>query len=169
MDILEVLGRIGFDWRVALFNIINFLIVAGLLYKFFFKKMWETMAERQRILTEGIENAERAKAELAMAEQKAAGIVKEAKGEANKIITASADEATKVASDIKANAEGEAAQLHERAKQTAEKEKAKMLSEFKQEAGELVVAATEKLVGTTVNKDASQKAAELVANLSSKQ
>jgi F0F1-type ATP synthase membrane subunit b/b' len=43
MDILGILGKIGFDWQVALANLVNFLIIFWILKKFAFKPVREIL------------------------------------------------------------------------------------------------------------------------------
>ena len=45
--LLETLGKVGFDWRMALFSFINFILVFWLLKKLFFKKILNIIEERQ--------------------------------------------------------------------------------------------------------------------------
>jgi F-type H+-transporting ATPase subunit b len=146
MDIIDILGRVGFDSKIFIFNLINFFIVAALLQKFFFKKVIATIEERQRLITEGIQNAEIAKSDLAASEQKGDEIIKQAKSKANEIVKQANDDAQVTASDVKQQAEVEAGEIKERAKKQAEQEKQKMMSEFSKEASGLVVMATEKLL-----------------------
>ena len=75
---LEILGKIGFDWQVALANLINFFIVFLLLKKFFFKKIKETIRERRNKIEKGLEDAEKAAESLKSAEIEKDSIVKEA-------------------------------------------------------------------------------------------
>jgi F0F1-type ATP synthase membrane subunit b/b' len=61
----EILGKIGFDWQVALANLVNFLIIVFLLKKFAFKPIAKIIQDRQNKINEGLENAKKA-AEEAM-------------------------------------------------------------------------------------------------------
>lgn len=146
MDILEILGKIGFDTRVFLFNLINFVIVALILWKFFFKKMVATMEQRQKELAEGFENAEKAKNELAMSNQRAKEIISDAKSEANQIVKQAVDKAKEAEVKLKQSAEEEVVQLKSKAQEQIKQERAKMLDDFKSEATDLVLLATQKLV-----------------------
>ncbi len=154
MDILEILGRIGFDWRVFVFNLFNFLVIALLVRRFFFKKIMETIAERQRLINEGLQNAEMAKAELASSQRKGEEIIQQAKSEGNTLVKDSVTRAEAAALQIHSEAEAKAVQTHEKAKQQAVQERGQMFSDFKKEAADLVVLATEKLL----NKKSSSKA-----------
>jgi F-type H+-transporting ATPase subunit b len=84
--LLEILGKIGFDWRMALFSLLNFLIIYYILKKFFFDMIVKSIDERQKKVKEGVENYEKAKTELGMAENNAKKIIDDAKKDANKLI-----------------------------------------------------------------------------------
>lgn len=146
MDILEILGKIGFEWKVFLFNLVNFIIVALLLQKFFFKKVMGTIEARQQLIAQGVQNAEAAKSELAMSEQKGEEIIKAAKQEANEVVKQAVESANEAASKIKQANEAELEAMRAKAKEQQVKEREQMLADFKQEAADLVVLATEKLL-----------------------
>lgn len=148
MDILEILGKVGFDTKVFLFNLINFIIVAAILRKFFFRKIMNTIEARQQLIEEGIQNAQAAKADLAMSEQKGEEIIKKAKLEANEVVKAAVESGNDAAAKIKQQAELDAEATRAKAKQQAAAEKEQMLSDFKQDAADLVISATEKLLGS---------------------
>lgn len=159
MDILEILGRIGFDWRVFLFNLINFIIVAALLQKFFFSKVMKTMEERQRIIDEGIRNSERAKKEIAEANDVKKRIISEAKIEASKIVKDAVNNAQDLSARIKSETEDQLAEMKSKAKENLQEEKKKMLADFRNQASNLVVKATKKILNND-SKNMSDKDVE---------
>ena len=63
----EVLGKLGFDWKVALANLVNFLIIYFLLRKVVFRKIGDAIRERREKIQAGLNDAEKAKTELMMA------------------------------------------------------------------------------------------------------
>ena len=56
---LEILGNIGFDWPVALANLVNFLIIFFLLHKFVFKPLGKTVEKRKRDIADGLAAADK--------------------------------------------------------------------------------------------------------------
>ena len=86
MDIMKILGNIGFDWPVALANFFNFLIIFFILKKFAFGPIKRVIAERQARITEGLENATKAHAALLTADTQKAKVLSGARAEANEII-----------------------------------------------------------------------------------
>lgn len=64
IDILEILGKIGFDWQVALVNTINFLLVFFLLQKFLFPTLRKAVEDRRAKIKEGLDKAQEADVRL---------------------------------------------------------------------------------------------------------
>lgn len=83
---LEILGKIGFDWQVALANLVNFIIIFFVLRKFAWGPIQKVIKERQDKIDKGLEDAEKARTDLLMAEQVKTTKIKEAKEEANEIV-----------------------------------------------------------------------------------
>jgi F-type H+-transporting ATPase subunit b len=84
--LLETLGKVGFDWKMALFSFINFLVIYYILKRFFFEKIVSSIDERQNKIKQGVDDYKQAKTELEMAEVNAQKIIDESKKDANKII-----------------------------------------------------------------------------------
>ncbi len=150
VDIIEILGKIGFDWRMALFSLINFLVVFFLLSKFFFKKISETLQTRQAEIQKGLEDAEKAKYDLAMANQKYDELVGNAKVKANEIVNAAIIDAKDVSNKIKTETELEIENMRAQAEKNLAKERGRMIEDVRKSASNLVVSATEKLIGKEV-------------------
>lgn len=146
MNVLEILGQIGFDTKLFIFNLINFIIVGLILKKFFFGKIVSTIEERKRIINEGIENAQKAENDLNSSKMKANEIVTDAKREASLIIGKAADDGQVVANQLRVDAEKNITELHKRNKEQLAKEKDALMSDFKKDASDLVLMATEKLL-----------------------
>jgi F-type H+-transporting ATPase subunit b len=101
---LEILGKIGFDWQVALANLINFAIIFVILQYMVFKPLAKVMKERRARIDEGLNNADKADKTLSDAKSHKDELLKEAYAESQEIITdakgrgnASVEEAKEVA------------------------------------------------------------------------
>ena len=157
MDILEILGKIAFDPKIFLFNLINFAIVAALLWKFFFTKMIKNIETRQEEIERGLQTAEMAETEIVMAKQKSEELIEEAKIEAGNIVKEGVVKAKDAVEKVKAEADEEVERLHEKARTQIENERSKMMQDFKEEASELVVLATHKLLAEKNSADNTDK------------
>jgi len=155
--ILEILGRIGFDWRMGAFNLINFLIIFWILKRYAFKPVLKVINERQEKIREGVDNAQKAKTELGMAEKKSQEIIDEAKGKANKIVEDATLQTKDITDKMKAKAKEEIEVLVAQAKTKMEIDKKDMLEQVRKESGQLVVAAVEKILGEKMDGKKDEK------------
>ncbi|MBU0660732.1 F0F1 ATP synthase subunit B [Patescibacteria group bacterium] len=149
--ILDTLAKVGFDWKMGLFQFINFLVVFWILKRFAFKPIMAVVDERQKKEKTSIENFQKAKTELQMAEQKAQGIIDEAKVDANKRIEASHNAAKEQGEQLKAKAKAEIDALIVQAKKNIAIDKKEMQESLRKETVELVVRAVEKVIGDKID------------------
>lgn len=138
--------RFGLDWKYIVMQVISFLVVLFVLYKFAIKPVTATMEERNRKIESGIKHAEEMQAKLAAAQQESAVIVKKANAEAARIV----DEARKSAKDYLdrqiQEATAKANDQLSKAQQAIELEHKKMLASARTEIARLVVTTTERVL-----------------------
>ena len=91
--IVVLFDKFGLDARFLIAQIINFVIVAAILYKFAFKPVLATIEERQKTIAEGLEFSEEAKAKLADSEKQHAATLQKAQQEAQAILAEARDNA----------------------------------------------------------------------------
>jgi len=120
-----VLSKLGFDWQVALANLVNFLIVYLLLKKVVFNKLRDAILERKAKAEEGVRLREEAKL-----------IHKEAEDIKDKMKKDVADERRNMIAEIKnertilrKKTDQEVAQLKKQAHDSGIKEKERIISE----------------------------------------
>lgn len=138
--------RFGLEPKYIVMQVISFLVVLGVLYKFGIKPVTATMEERNRKIAASIKDAEDMHAKLAAAQQESAAIVRKANGEATRIV----DEARKAAKDYldrqTQEATAKASELLVKAQQAIELEHKKMLADARTEIARLVVTTTERVL-----------------------
>ncbi len=138
--------RFGLEPKYIVMQVISFLIVLFVLYKFGIKPVTATMEERNRKISDGIRHAEEMQAKLAAAQQESAVIVKKANVEATRIV----DDARKSAKDFldkqTQEATAKSAELLSKAQQAIELEHKKMLADARGEIARLVVTTTERVL-----------------------
>jgi F-type H+-transporting ATPase subunit b len=144
--ISKITQDFGISWPFILAQILNFSIVAFLLWKFAFKPVLATLDERQQKIASGLAYADEMKAKLAAAEQETAASAKRAQLEATRII----DEARKSAKEfLDKQVQESAAKANDilaKAQQAIELEKKKMLAEARTEIARLVVVTTQRVL-----------------------
>lgn len=162
MDILEILGKIGFDWQVALANLVNFLIIFMIVKHFAFKPLRKVLLKRKETIQQGVDNAKQAQSELLMANRKAEEIEKEARFEAHTIVS----DARSKTDELHAQAQAELEDMKHQQVQATQKQledmERSMMSEFQSKAVGLVIDATRSALHTSVdasvNEDIAKKA-----------
>jgi len=156
-NLLGILGKVGFDWQVALANLFNFLIIFLLLKKFAFGPIGKLIKERQDKINEGISNAEISTKLLANTRKDYETILLDARIKANEIIQDAKKEADIKKDKLVDQTKNEISLMLLNGKKSLEIEKIKMLSETKKEIVELVLEVTEKVVGQKVDQSYNDK------------
>ena len=142
----EVLNGLGIALPDLLAQIVNFTIVAGLLYWFAWKPVLATLAERKEKIESGLKYAEDMKAQLAKSQEETATLIKNAQLDANKIIEESRKTAKDFADKIQKEASERANDQFTKAQQAIELEHKKMLADARSEIARLVVTTTERVL-----------------------
>lgn len=142
-----LVGTFGIDAKVIIAQGINFLIVAFLLWKFAFKPVMATMAEREAKIAQGLADAEKAKQQLESAEQEKAAKLQEANVSAQAIVTEARTQAEEVGAKQKEQLELELSDKRRRAEESIALERQKVLNEARADIARLVVLTSGKVLG----------------------
>jgi F-type H+-transporting ATPase subunit b len=155
----ELLTKLGIDWKLLIAQIVNFLVLLFVLWKFAYGPILAMLEKRQKKIEKGLADADEAHKNLEKSVEKQKEILKQARTEAKDIVEKSREQAEKSKSEIAAEAKIQAEKIITSAKSEIEQEKQKSIAEIKSEIGSLVVAATEKIVGEKMD---GEKDAELI-------
>ena len=157
--IADILGRIGFNWKIALANLVNFLAVFYLLNRYIFGALRKKIDDREKRIAEGVENAKKAEEELLRAHELREGIIREAEREAHGIVQAAHVQGKDIVSEAEARSREEA----EEARKAARAELARMENETEKKlqarAVSAAIAAAEGILGEEVDKQKSERIA----------
>jgi F-type H+-transporting ATPase subunit b len=141
-----MIAKFGIEPKYIVMQVVSFLILFAVLYKFGIKPTIATMEERNQKIAGGLKHAEEMQAKLAAAAQESAAIIKAAQLDAQKAI----DEARKAAKEFTDKQQAEAIQraagLLTKAQHAIELERRKMLDEARHEIARLVVTTTERVL-----------------------
>ncbi len=155
MALIEALRNIGFNWPVALANLVNFLIIFYLLKRFAFKPIDKVLTKRERTIREGLENAAKAKRDAMMAGEDRARILAEAQDQGNQIVMAAGGRADALVNEAEAIAKQKQAAILTEARRLIEKDKQAKERQVRQASAELIVSGLEKVLRE--NFDAKQQ------------
>ena len=145
--------QFGFNRAIFVSQVVSFLIVAFLLKKFAYGPILKVLLERRERIEAGLKNAEQIKAELAKTESARQEILNKANVQANKFIEEARAAAAKVQEVETQKAIAAAEQIIAKARQAAEADHARMMSELRKEIGSLVVKATSAVTGKVLTMD----------------
>lgn len=159
--IVEILvGNFGFDIKLALFSVINFIVVFVILKKLIFEKLDKTISQRKQNIEEGLQNFELAKEKLEQAVNESKIIIDDAKLDAAKIIEESYKKAEEVAQSVKQNTLKDVDSMMQKAREDAKQLEIKMRQELRKETVELVLTVTDKLLRDRVDVDIDRSLVE---------
>ena len=149
----EALGAMGINGPFLISQIVNFLIMFGLLTVLLWKPAKKRLDERQAMLQKQVEDAEAAAQEREKIGQEREQVLAEAKKDGDKIIA----QAQERVESIKADAEEKAKEILQKAREDAKQEELNLLKDVRDQVGILAIAATQKLLGAALD-ESRQKA-----------
>jgi F-type H+-transporting ATPase subunit b len=149
--LLEILGNIGFDWRVALANLINFSIVFYLLNRFIFSKIRQTISVRTQKIEKGIADAESAELSLKNARHEEKNIIDKAHLDAHDIMTQASHRGNELISKAEEQAVVHSEDIKNRASKDIENQQKEYMRKLNTQAVDLVVSGVEKILRTEVD------------------
>jgi len=141
-----ITDKFGVTVPTLIAQMVNFCLVAFVLYKFAVKPIAATLDERQQKIADGLQYAEEMKTQLAEAERERAEKIKQAAIEAQKILTESREQSKEMIEQKTQEAAAQAEAIIRKASEATQLEHKKMLSDVRQEVARLVVATSSKVL-----------------------
>lgn len=159
---MEVLAKLGIDWKLLLAQAVNFLVLLWVLRRFAYRPMLEFLEKRTRRIEAGLRDAKRAEEKLRNIEEQEKDVLKKAKQEASDIVRRARETARETSEKLLTESRAEATRMLEDARAKLEGEAARMKEEVKSEIADLVLLATEKVLNEKLT---AEKDAELVQKM----
>ena len=146
LGITKIANDFGLSVPFFLAQVVNFCVVAFILWRFAFKPVLATLDERQQKIADGLKYTEEMKAKLEATQQETAAILKQASVDASHLV----DEARKSAKDyLEKQTHETAAKINDmlvKSREAVELEHKKMLADARVEIARLVVVTTERVL-----------------------
>jgi F-type H+-transporting ATPase subunit b len=155
---LEALG-INLGYLVS--QIVNFTLLAVLLYLVAYKPITRMLDERSARIKKGLEDAELASKKAAEMEQEFEQRMVEARKEGQEIIAQATQMSEKTRQDILDKAREEASAIVERAKEDIARERELAMAELREQLADLSLAISEKVIGESLDE---KRQRELIAD-----
>jgi F-type H+-transporting ATPase subunit b len=153
-------GLFSIDPGLSLWTWIVFGVLFIILRKFAWKPMMDSVAAREKMMADAVEQAKQTKKALEQIAVKQETLLQEAREEAHRIIDEGRNAASASAERINERATEEARRTIDEAKKQIEHQKEKALREIRNSSVDLVIAASEKLVTASLDDDAHRRIVE---------
>ncbi len=132
-------------------ELITFLVMTAILARYVYPEIVRLAEARQRQVVEQLKDAEKARAAAEATLKEAEAKLNDARRTAQTVIDAANKSAEQLRQDLKQKAEDEARRIRESTIKEIEAERLKAIQSVRGEVAGLVVAATEKVIGETLD------------------
>ena len=153
----ELFERFGVTKELFISQCIAFLVVAFALKKFAYGPVLKVLEDRKQRIAEGIENADKIKAELASTQEAKDQILSDANAKAQELIDEARAAAEKVGEAKAQEAVKQAEEIIRKAREATAADRDTMMAELKAEIGRLVVDTTAKVSGKVLTSEDQQR------------
>ena len=145
---MEALSSLGIDLKLLIAQIINFLILMFLLYKFLYNPILKILKERQDKIAKGFRDSESAQVMLKKTEEKTKKLINEANQESEKIVQETKKTMEEEMSKTISKAQQKSEEILAAARNQAKLEQDQVFTKAKREMADLVTIMTEKVIQT---------------------
>lgn len=145
------------DPGLFIWTIVVFLVLLALLRKFAWRPLLQALEARQQTIRQSLDDADKAKQELQRLQQESAQIVREARVEAESIISRSRSDAERLKEEIRQKARVDAESIVRTAERQIQLETQQALRQIRNEAADMSVAIASKLIQRNLSKEDNQR------------
>jgi F-type H+-transporting ATPase subunit b len=151
------LEGLGINLPLLIAQIINFLLLFGLLYLFAYKPILKMFDERASRIKESMDLTESVKEQAANAEEEAKKRIEEASKEGQEVIARAIKSGEEIKQKAEQDAKPEAEALIARARSEVQQERDEAIAELRKEFSDLTIAAAEKIIEKELDEEAHRK------------
>lgn len=148
------------DIKLIVAQLVNFLIVAAVLWFFAVKPLMKIMQQRTNKIEKSLKDARKIEERLKVTEEESRKIIKEAQKQAADLLEQAKVHSENKKKEITLQAKEEVNKIVGESKKQISAEKEKMVKEVKEEIIDLVILASEKVLGREIDAKANK---ELIA------
>lgn len=160
------LGTLGIDGGIFIAQLVNFLVVLLVLWKFAYKPIMKMLDERTERIEKSMKDADHVEKRVAALEDERKAVINEARAEAGKVMELARADAEAMKTDMieKAKREVERVVVHGKAQLKNEQES--MMRELRKEIADIAVSVARKILSEGVDdKKAASLAEEVVRKM----
>ncbi len=156
----DLLGGFGINALAFLSQLVSFGIVFLILWRWGLPTILKTMNQRQAVIQEGVENAERARRDLADATARAEQVLLEARRQAQETIAQATKAAEAESSRIREDAHAQAEQISKQQVARIQQEAARARAELNRLVVNLSINAASKVISKSVDSSDNRRLVE---------
>jgi len=134
---------------------IAFVLFVWFCMKYVWPPLMAAIEERQKLIADGLTQAERAGKDLELAQAKAAEKLKEAKAQAAEIIDQANKRRTQIVEEAKNEGDVERSKIIAQGEAEVEAERNRAREELRQQVATLAIAGAEKIIKRSIDKEAN--------------
>jgi F-type H+-transporting ATPase subunit b len=141
------------DPGLFIWTILTFLVLVALLARFAWRPLLEALERRQAAIAKSLEDAQRARQELERLQRESAEMMRQARVEADAIVSRSRSDAEALREELKQKSRAEAAAIVKNAEKQIQLETARAIQQIRNETIDLSVAIASKILRRQVSKE----------------
>ena len=145
------------DVGLMFWTIVTFLIMVLILKRLAWKPLIKVIDERELKIKQEMESAQKNREEMEKLKNEYEKQMSEIESRARALLAEAEQKGNKAREQILQDAESEARKLAEKTREQLEFEKEKLIQELRNEAGQITILATERLLKQTVDKKVQEK------------
>jgi F-type H+-transporting ATPase subunit b len=153
----KLISELGINLPSFIAQLVNFLILFGLLYLVAYKPILKMMDERSNKVKSSLEQAEVIRAQAEKAQEDFKVQIAEASKQGQLVIERAAKTGDEIREKAKAEAQVEAEALITRAKAEIRRERDEVIDELRKEFADLTILAASKVIGKSLDKTAHRE------------
>ena len=145
------------DPGLFIWTIVTFLVLLTLLAKFAWRPLLQSLEARQETISKSLADADKARQELERLNQESAAIMRQARVDAEAIVTASRADAERLRGELREKARVEADGIIKNAERQIQLETARALEQIRHEAADLSVAIASKIIQKNITREDNER------------
>jgi F-type H+-transporting ATPase subunit b len=157
---MNLASEFGINGFAFLSQLVSFGIVFYILWRWGFPAIVKTLEKRQAVIREGIENAEKARSDLAEATARAEQVLQESRLQAQETINQATKAAEREANRIQEEAYARAAQIEQQQVARIQQEAARARAELSRLVVNLSISAAGKVISKSVDSSDNRRLVE---------
>lgn len=160
---MELISKLGIDWKLLVAQIINFFILLFVLYRFAYRPILEMLDKRSKMIEKSVHDSKASEERLKEIELTRQKMLAETEKEIGKLLEKAKADAEVMKKGIVAAAQEQGEDMLRRAKAQILEEKEKMTEDVKKEVVKFIVLATGKILEREFSAEDQKRLADAVA------